>query len=65
MDNTNIIEGIFEAFQGLLVKLNLEDNIIDTLSYFIVSNRSSQDLDPLLCPKKSEELQNCLQPGSN
>ena len=28
MDNKNIIEEIFEAFQDLMVKLNLEDNII-------------------------------------
>ena len=28
MDNTNVIEEIFEVFQNLLVKLNLEDNII-------------------------------------
>ena len=28
MDDKNIIERIFEAFQDLLVKLNLEDNII-------------------------------------
>ena len=28
MDNKNIIEEIFEAFQDLMVRLNLEDNII-------------------------------------
>ena len=28
MDNKNIIEDIFEAFQDLMVRLNLEDNII-------------------------------------
>ena len=28
MDNRNVIEEIFEVFQDLLVKLNLEDNII-------------------------------------
>ena len=28
MDNRNVIEEIFEVFQNLLVKLNLEDDII-------------------------------------
>ena len=28
MDNTNVIEEVFQAFQDLMVKLNLEDNII-------------------------------------
>ena len=28
MDNKNMIEEIFEAFQDLMVRLNLEDNII-------------------------------------
>ena len=28
MDNRNVIEEIFQAFQELMVKLNLEDNII-------------------------------------
>ena len=69
MDNRNVIEEIFQAFQDLMVKLNLEDNIIGytlyTVSAFIVYNSSCQDLDHLLCPEKSEELQNCLQLGPN
>ena len=28
MDNTNVIKEVFQAFQDLMVKLNLEDNII-------------------------------------
>ena len=37
MDNRNVIEEIFEVFQNLLVKLNLEDNIIGyTLCLFLL-----------------------------
>ena len=37
MDNRNVIEEIFEVFQDLLVKLNLEDNIIGyTLCLFLL-----------------------------
>ena len=37
MDNRNIFKEIFEVFQDLLVKLNLEDNIIGyTLCLFLL-----------------------------
>ena len=37
MDNRNVIEAIFQAFQELMVKLNLEDNIIGyTLCLFLL-----------------------------
>ena len=38
MDNTNVINEVFQAFQDLMVKLNLEDNIIGyTLCLLLLS----------------------------
>ena len=38
MDNTNVIKEVFQAFQDLMVKLNLEDNIIGyTLCLLLLS----------------------------
>ena len=57
MDNKNIIEEIFEVFQDLLVKLNLEDNIIGTLCLFLLCLIAAVKILTLCCVLR--KVKNC------
>ena len=63
MDNTNVIKEVFQAFQDLMVKLNLEDNIIGyTLCLLLLSIVLAVKILTICCVLK--KVKNCKNTSS-
>ena len=63
MDNRNVIEEVFQAFQDLMVKLNLEDNIIGyTLCLILLSIVLAVKILTICCVLK--KVKNCKNTSS-